>query len=92
MTNNDRLTPKGAAEYLSERTGHQFTEYLLEKYRNRHKGPVFFKPAGTHKITYKVSDLDAFLDSGRTDPSQRPERKEKRRGSTNRPARSRAAA
>lgn len=59
---NILLDAAAAAERLS------VSERTLIFWRGRGRGPRFVR-LGDHTIRYAISDLDAFVESGRTDPA-----------------------
>jgi hypothetical protein len=50
-----------AARYITSR-GLKMRPQTLRMYRHREKGPVYQKPNG--RVTYKVADLDAYVEHG----------------------------
>ena len=62
-TNSDTLLSPGAA---AERLG--VDKRTLDFWRGRGRGPRFIR-LSEHKIRYAIGDLDAFVESGRTDPA-----------------------
>ncbi len=61
----DVLDEKQAAEYLSKKPG------TLRQWRSDCKGPAYHKKG--RQILYKKSDLDAWLESGRTITVESPD-------------------
>lgn len=68
MTDNIRMSPQEAAQYLGTADS-PVPMNTLNWWRSQGRGPAFIK-MGT-RVQYLKSDLDAFLAAGRRSPEMR---------------------
>jgi hypothetical protein len=66
----------GAAKYLDPDVG-ELQPQTLNKWRFRRKGPRYIRLGG--KIRYRKSDLDAWLEEQRVDPTTKKRKRRARR-------------
>jgi hypothetical protein len=65
------ISEREAAEHLTE-AGLDVKPQTMRLWRFRGRGPAYLKPCG--KVRYRRSDLDAFIEKSRVDPSEKRRR------------------
>jgi hypothetical protein len=60
-----------AAKYLTD-AGIPIQPQTLRAWRHRGKGPAYLHPGG--QVSYRISDLDAFIEASRVVPGEKPRR------------------